>query len=64
MNRRDFSKTLLMGGSGLLLAGRNVAAAQQPFKLAVVSRTIEVNGRAAAVFGLTGPDDRPGLNLV
>ena len=64
MNRRDFSKTLLMGGSGLLLAGRTVSAAQQPLKLAVASRTIEVNGRAATVFGLTGPNDRPGLNLV
>ena len=64
MNRRDFSKALLMGGSGLLFAGRTVTAAQQPLKLAVVSRTIDVNGRAATVFGLTGPDDRPGLNLV
>ncbi len=64
MNRRDFSKTLLMGGSGLLLAGRTVAAAPPPLKLAVVSRAIEVNGRAATVFGLAGPDDKPGLNLV
>ena len=64
MNRRDFSKTLLMGGSGLLLTGRAVSAAPQPLKLVVVSRTIEVNGRAATVFGITGPDDRPGLNLV
>jgi FtsP/CotA-like multicopper oxidase with cupredoxin domain len=64
MNRRDFSKTLLMGGSGLLLTGRTVTAAQRSLKLAVVSRTIDVNGRAATVFGLTGPDDRPGLNLV
>ena len=63
MNRRDFSKTLLMGGSGLLFAGRTVSAAQPPLKLAMVSRTIEVNGRAATVFGLTGPDDRPGLTL-
>ena len=63
MNRRDFSKTLLMGGSSLLLAGRTVSAAPQPLKLSVVSRTIEVNGRAATVFGLTGPDDKPGLTL-
>lgn len=63
MNRRNFSKTLLMGGSGLLLTGRAVSAAPQPLKLAVASRTIEVNGRAASVFGLTGPDDRPGLTL-
>lgn len=63
MNRRNFSKTLLMGGSGLLLAGRAVTAAQPPLKLAVVSRTIEVNGRAATVFGLAGPNDRPGLTL-
>ncbi len=48
----------------MLLAGRAVSAAQQPLKLAVVSRTIEVNGRAVTVFGLTGPNDRPGLNLV
>ena len=64
MDRRNFSKTLLMGASGLLFTGRANSAAQQPLKLAVVSRTIEVNGRAATVFGLTGPDDRPGLNLV
>ena len=64
MNRRDFSKTLLMGGSSLLLAGRAFSAAQAPLKLAVVSRTIEVNGRAATVFGLSGPDAKPGLNLV
>lgn len=64
MNRRDFSKAFLLGGSSLLLAGRTISAAQQPLKLAVVSRTIDVNGRAATVFGLTGPDDRPGLNLV
>jgi FtsP/CotA-like multicopper oxidase with cupredoxin domain len=63
MNRRDFSKTLLMGSSALLLTGRTVAAAPQPLKLAVVSRTIDVNGRAASVFGLTGPDDKPGLTL-
>ena len=63
MNRRDFSKTLLMGGSGLMLAGGRVSAAPRPLKLAVVSRTIDVNGRAATVFGLTGPDDRPGLTL-
>ncbi len=63
MNRRDFSRTCLMGGSGLLLAGRTAVAAQPPLKLAVISRTIEVNGRAATVFGLTGPDGRPGLNL-
>ena len=63
MNCRDFSETLLMGGSGLLLTGRAVTAAQPPLKLAIVSRTIEVNGRAATVFGLTGPDDKPGLTL-
>ena len=48
----------------MLLMGRTATAVQQPLKLTVVSRTIEVDGRAATVFGLTGPDDRPGLNLV
>jgi FtsP/CotA-like multicopper oxidase with cupredoxin domain len=64
MNRRDFSRTLLMGGSSLLLAGHAVSATPQPLKLAVVSRTIDINGRAATVFGLIGPDDKPGLNLL
>jgi FtsP/CotA-like multicopper oxidase with cupredoxin domain len=64
MNRRDFSRTLLIGGSSLLLTGRAIAAAPQPLKLAAVSRTIDVNGRAATVFGLAGPGDKPGLNLV
>lgn len=63
MNRRDFSKTLLMGGSGLLLAGWATSAAPPPLKLTVVSRTIEVNGRAATVFGLAGPNEKPGLTL-
>lgn len=31
--------------------------------LRIVRRTIEVNGRAANVFGLIGPDGRPGLSL-
>lgn len=70
MNRRDFSKALLAGGCGLPLVGRTIApahaadAASSAFKLAAVSRTIDVNGRAATVFGLTGPNGKPGLNLV
>lgn len=54
MNRPNFSKTLLLGGFGLVLTGRALRAAPQPLKLALVSRVIDVNGRAAPGFGLTG----------
>lgn len=54
MNRRHVSRTLLMRDSCLLLTGRAVTAAPQPLKLALVSRVIDVNGRVAPGFGLTG----------
>jgi FtsP/CotA-like multicopper oxidase with cupredoxin domain len=62
MNRR----TLLSGSAcaaALCLAGRPISSARAaaPRILTVDSRTIEVNGRAAKVFSLTGPDGKPGL---
>jgi len=64
MNRR----TLLSGtacAAALCLAGRPIltARAAAPRILTVDSRTIEVNGRAAKVFSLTGPDGKPGLTF-
>ncbi len=67
MNRREFSKTLLAGGAlAPFLPGPFApahAAETAALKLSVLSRNIEVNGRAAKVFGLTGPDGKPGLTL-
>lgn len=69
MNRRNFSKALLAGGIMLPFANRALgnavamAATSPSLKLAAVSRTIEVNGRAATVFGLMAPDGKAGLNL-
>ncbi len=64
MNRR----TLLSGTAcavALGLAGRPLSSARAaaPRILTVDSRTIEVNGRAAKVFSLTGPDGKPGLTF-
>jgi FtsP/CotA-like multicopper oxidase with cupredoxin domain len=39
------------------------AASQTPIKLAVVSRTIDIDGRAATVLGLLQPDGTPGLHV-
>jgi FtsP/CotA-like multicopper oxidase with cupredoxin domain len=34
-----------------------------PLRVTAGTRTLEVNGKAATVFGLTGPDGKPGLTL-
>lgn len=70
MNRRAFTRSLATGfgltatrpfmpifGEGPALAAENAIA------LDVVTRTIDVNGKAAKVFGLTGPGGKPGLQL-
>jgi FtsP/CotA-like multicopper oxidase with cupredoxin domain len=64
MNRR----TLLSGtacAAALGLAGRSIpsARAATPRTLTIDSRSIEVNGRSAKVFGLVGPDGKPGLTF-
>ena len=70
MNRRHFSKTLLAGSVSLPFLNRAfapaiaAAATNSSLKLAAVSRSIDVNGRAATVFGLITPDGKPGLNLI
>ena len=61
-SRRAFLATALTAGAGALLPG--AARAQDSAKQLVAGvRTLEVNGRPAKVFGLTGPDGRPGLIL-
>jgi FtsP/CotA-like multicopper oxidase with cupredoxin domain len=63
ISRRD-----LLGGVGGLLAtamlsGKARAAVPAAKRLTAGTRVLEVNGRAARVFGLTGPEGRPGLRL-
>ncbi len=67
--KSHFTRRQVMAGlASAALAGaiggeRRGWAAAAP-QLRAVTRTIEVNGRAAKVFGLLGPGDRPGLELV
>lgn len=60
MNRRTLLKTAL-GGAALLSMPTFRAFASTAQTLTLASRTIEVNGRAASVYSLTGPDGKPGL---
>lgn len=64
MKRRTFLKT---GFAGTLAAAwplRSAGSApSSALTLTASTRIIEVNGKAATVFGLTGPDGRPGLIL-
>ncbi len=70
MNRRDFLNRLMTGAAALgtatllhPLAGRAQGGPAAPRRLAVASRTIEVAGKPARVFGLRQPDGTPGLTL-
>jgi FtsP/CotA-like multicopper oxidase with cupredoxin domain len=61
MNRRQ----LAAGLAGITLMGAHrFAAAQEPRLVTVSRRTLEVKGKAATVFGLTGPDGKPGLDML
>ncbi|WP_181700840.1 multicopper oxidase family protein [Chthonobacter albigriseus] len=61
MNRRDFLKAALAGAATLSLPNYRAFAA--PAVLLIGTRTLDVNGRAATVHSLLGPDGRPGLTL-
>jgi FtsP/CotA-like multicopper oxidase with cupredoxin domain len=63
ISRRD-----LLGGIGgtlasVMLSAKARAAGSAVKRLIAQTRVLEVNGRPARVFGLTGPDGRPGLRL-
>lgn len=62
VSRRDllttFAAVTLGGVSG---TGRPAAAASTPIALTAGRRILEVNGRAASVFGIVQPDGRQGL---
>ncbi|PZF79025.1 copper oxidase [Aestuariivirga litoralis] len=63
MNRREI---LLAGLAGTSLMGlpRLAVAEPEPKLLTVSKRVLEVKGRAATVYGLTGPDGKPGLSMM
>ena len=68
MKRREFLKVALASAAGLAVPAfsQRPAFAGQPggkAQLGVVRRTIEVNGKAASVFGVQGADGTPGLRL-
>ncbi len=63
MNRRDL---LLAGlaGSSLMGLPRFALAESEPQLLTVAKRVLEVKGKAATVYGLTGPGGKPGLSRI
>jgi FtsP/CotA-like multicopper oxidase with cupredoxin domain len=78
MNRRDFLTRLTAGTAALAApaawplpgsaraqqaAGSVTAPESAPRRLAVISRTLDINGRAARVFGLAQPDGTQGLTF-
>ena len=63
LSRRTFlAATLATGILSTLPASRSVAS-DSGKRLIAGSRTLEVNGRAARVYGLIGRDGRPGIRL-
>ena len=62
INRRD-----LLAGLGataaLPLVSRASLAQQTPQLITVTRRTLEVKGKAASVYGITGPNGKPGLEM-
>lgn len=62
MNRRTLLKSTL-GAAAVLSMPTLRAFASTARPLTVGSRVIEVNGRSATVYSVTGPDGRPGLSF-
>jgi FtsP/CotA-like multicopper oxidase with cupredoxin domain len=62
-SRREFLGAAVAAGVLPMLPGWVRAASAVPKRLVVGTRVLEVNGRPAKVFRLTGPDGRPGIRL-
>ncbi|MHB8885093.1 MAG: multicopper oxidase family protein [Methylovirgula sp.] len=62
-SRRDFLGATLAAGVLPILPGVTRAASPAGKRLIAGTRVLEVNGRPAKVFGLTGPDGRSGIRL-
>lgn len=71
MNRREFLNSLFVGAAALgaastfptIDARAQATGSSSPLRLAIANRTIEVNGKAAKVFGLLQPDGTQGVVL-
>ena len=65
MYRRQFLKTLAAGAAAVspIINSSSALANSTPVDLIIGKRTLDVNGRAASVFGLVDSNDRPGLIL-
>ncbi len=61
LSRRAFMAGGTALGAATMLPRRTLA--QDIHKLAITRRTLEVNGKAASVFGIQQPDGTPGLTL-
>jgi FtsP/CotA-like multicopper oxidase with cupredoxin domain len=62
-SRRRFLSTALAAGMLPALTGVARALPSAPGRLIAGTRVLDVNGRSAKVFGLTGPGGRPGIRL-
>lgn len=60
ISRREW---LIGSAAAALLGPTAIAQTQAPKRLTAISRILDVNGKPAKVFGLTGPDGQPGLTL-
>jgi FtsP/CotA-like multicopper oxidase with cupredoxin domain len=63
ISRRGFLGAALATGVLPVLPVSVRAASPTPKRLVAGTRTLEVNGQPARVFGLIGPDGRPGIRL-
>ncbi len=75
MNRRQLIASTAVAGAAIalspfLLRGLNrtsatsaSASATDPRILKIVNRTLDINGKPASVYGLVGPDNKPGLTF-
>ena len=65
LSRRDILAAGIGVASSAAAGGliHAAAAAASPLRLTAGTRTLDVNGKAASVFGLTGPNGKPGLTL-
>jgi FtsP/CotA-like multicopper oxidase with cupredoxin domain len=63
LSRRTFLTSALASGILSTLPASRSVAAETGKRLVAGTRTLEVNGRAARVYSLVGPDGRPGIRL-
>lgn len=63
MNRRTFLQAALAGATAAALPFPLRAATPSAARLTISTRSLEVNGKAATIYSLVGPDGRPGLTL-